>query len=318
MSTGNSNAIGIDVGGTKVLGGVVSTTGEILATARRDTPREGGKVLTQAIADVATELSSKYPVDSIGVSAAGFISSDRQTILATPNIAGWNGVNLVNELTQIIGKRIVLENDANSAAWGEFKFGAGRGRKDLMMLTLGTGVGGGLILDGSVFRGAFGIGAELGHLRIVPDGHLCGCGIRGCLEQYASGSALMRHAREAISASPDLARNLLARGDGTLEGLKGHHITEAARDEDPVALAAFNTMASYLGAGIASLCTVIDPSCIVLGGGVIDAGEIFLAPTRKAALSLIPFSGKHPYPEIVPAELGNNAGLVGVADLSRI
>ena len=318
MSTGNSNAIGIDVGGTKVLGGVVSPTGEILATARRDTPREGGKVLTQAIADVATELSSKYPVDSIGVSAAGFISSDRQTILATPNIAGWNGVNLVNELTQIIGKRIVLENDANSAAWGEFKFGAGRGRKDLMMLTLGTGVGGGLILDGSVFRGAFGIGAELGHLRIVPDGHLCGCGIRGCLEQYASGSALMRHAREAISASPDLARNLLARGDGTVEGLKGHHITEAARDEDPVALAAFNTMASYLGAGIASLCTVIDPSCIVLGGGVIDAGEIFLAPTRKAALSLIPFSGKHPYPEIVPAELGNNAGLVGVADLSRI
>lgn len=318
MSTGNSNAIGIDVGGTKVLGGVVSTTGEILATARRDTPREGGKVLTQAIADVATELSSKYPVDSIGVSAAGFISSDRQTILATPNIAGWNGVNLVNELTQIIGKRIVLENDANSAAWGEFKFGAGRGRKDLMMLTLGTGVGGGLILDGSVFRGAYGIGAELGHIRIVPDGHLCGCGIRGCLEQYASGSALMRHAREAISASPDLARNLLARGDGTLEGLKGHHITEAARDEDPVALAAFNTMASYLGAGIASLCTVIDPSCIALGGGVIDAGEIFLAPTRKAALSLIPFSGKHPFPEIVAAELGNNAGLVGVADLSRI
>jgi glucokinase len=318
VSTNNSNAIGIDVGGTKVLGGVVSQTGEILATARRDTPREGGKALTQTIADVANELSKEYPVESIGVSAAGFISSDRQTILATPNIAGWNGVNLVNELTQIIGNRIVLENDANSAAWGEFKFGAGRGRKDLMMLTLGTGVGGGLILDGSVFRGAFGIGAELGHIRVVPDGHLCGCGIRGCLEQYASGSALMRHAREAINASPDLARNLLARGDGTVEGLKGHHITEAARDEDPVALAAFNTMASYLGAGIASLCTVIDPSCIALGGGVIDAGEIFLAPTRKAALSLIPFSGKHPFPQIVAAELGNNAGLVGVADLSRI
>jgi glucokinase len=318
VSTSNLNAIGIDVGGTKVLGGVVSPTGEILATARRDTPREGGKALTQTIADVATELSNEYSVDSIGVSAAGFISSDRQTILATPNIAGWNGVNLVNELTQIIGKRIVLENDANSAAWGEFKFGAGRGRSDLMMLTLGTGVGGGLILDGSVFRGAYGIGAELGHLRIVPDGHLCGCGVRGCLEQYASGSALMRHAREAINASPDLARNLLARGDGTIGGLKGHHITEAARDEDPVALAAFNTMAGYLGAGIASLCTIIDPSCIVLGGGVIDAGEIFLAPTRKAALSMIPFSGKHPYPEIVAAELGNNAGLVGVADLSKV
>ena len=296
-----SNTIGIDVGGTKVLGGVVNERGEILASARRDTPREGGQALTQAIADVANELNREFAAESIGVSAAGFISSDRQTILATPNIAGWNGVNLDRELTQILGKRIVLENDANAAAWGEFKFGAGRGRNDLMLLTLGTGVGGGLILGGSLFRGAFGIGAELGHIRIVPEGHLCGCGIRGCLEQYASGSALMRHTREAISASPDIARNLLARGDGTLEGLKGQHITDAARDGDPVALAAFNTMASYLGAGIATLCAVIDPSCIVLGGGVIEAGEIFLTPTREAALRLIPFSGRHPYPEISPA-----------------
>ena len=313
-----NNTIGIDVGGTKVLGGVVSESGEILTTARRDTPREGGRALTQAIADVANELAHEFPVDSIGVSAAGFISSDRKTILATPNIAGWNGVNLDRELNEILGKTIVLENDANAAAWGEFKFGAGRGRNDLMLLTLGTGVGGGLILDGALFRGAFGIGAELGHIRIVPEGHLCGCGIRGCLEQYSSGSALLRHAREAISASPDIARNLLARGDGTLEGLKGEHITDAAREGDPVAMAAFNTMASYLGAGIASLCAVIDPSCIVLGGGVIEAGEIFLGPTREAALRLIPFSGKHPYPEIVAAELGNHAGLVGVADLSRI
>jgi len=313
-----NNTIGIDVGGTKVLGGVVSESGEILTTARRDTPREGGRALTQAIADVANELAHEFPVDSIGVSAAGFISSDRKTILATPNIAGWNGVNLDRELNEILGKTIVLENDANAAAWGEFKFGDGRGRNDLMLLTLGTGVGGGLILDGALFRGAFGIGAELGHIRIVPEGHLCGCGIRGCLEQYSSGSALLRHAREAISASPDIARNLLARGDGTLEGLKGEHITDAAREGDPVAMAAFNTMASYLGAGIASLCAVIDPSCIVIGGGVIDAGEIFLGPTREAALRLIPFSGKHPYPEIVAAELGNHAGLVGVADLSRI
>lgn len=312
------NAIGIDVGGTKVLGGVVTGTGEILATARRDTPREGGRALTEAIANVATELIQQYPVDSIGVSAAGFISSDRQTMLATPNISNWNGVNLVTELTEILHKKIVLENDANAAAWGEFKFGAGRGRSDLMMLTLGTGVGGGLILGSSVFRGAFGIGAELGHIRIVPEGQLCGCGIRGCLEQYASGSALLRHAREAIDASPLLARNLLERGDGTIEGLRGNHITEAARDGDPVAIAAFNTMATYLGAGIASLCAVIDPSCVVLGGDVIDAGELFLGPTRDAALRLIPFSGKHPYPEIVAAVLGNHAGLVGVADLSRI
>jgi len=313
-----TNTIGIDVGGTKVLGGVVTESGEILATTRRETPREGGRALTQVIAEVAIELMELYPVSSIGVSAAGFISSDRETVLATPNIAAWNGVNLDKELTLAIGKPIVLENDANAAAWGEFKFGAGRGRNDLMMLTLGTGVGGGLILDGRLFRGAFGIGAELGHLRLVPDGFLCGCGIRGCLEQYATGGALLRNAREAINASPELARNLLARGDGTIEGLQGAHITAAARDGDAVALAAFNTLAQYLGAGIASLCAVIDPSCVVLGGGIIEAGEIFLAPTREAAIRLIPFSGKHPYPEIVNAELGNSAGLVGVADLSRI
>ena len=310
------NAIGIDVGGTKVLGGVVSSTGQILATARRDTPREGGRQLTQAIADVALELTQSHSVTAVGVSAAGFISSDRQIILATPNIAGWNGVDLVTELTELIGVRIVLENDANAAAWGEFKFGAGRGRNDLLMLTLGTGVGGGLILNGELFRGAFGIGAELGHIRLVPEGNLCGCGAHGCLEQYASGSALMRHAHELIKNNPDLSHALLSRGDGTLDGLQGQHLTDAALAGDPLAVQAFNTLAGYLGAGIASLCAVIDPSCVVLGGGVIDAGEIFLSPTRDAALRSIPFAGMHPHPEIVAAELGNNAGLIGAADLA--
>ena len=311
------NAIGIDVGGTKVLGGVVSSTGQILATARRDTPPEGGKKLTQAIADVALELMQSDAVTAVGISAAGFISSDRQTILATPNIPGWNGVNLVSQLQELTGINIVLENDANAAAWGEFKFGAGRGKSDLAMLTLGTGVGGGLILNGELFRGGFGIGGELGHIRLVPDGELCGCGARGCLEQYASGTALMRHAQAVISESPDLAGALLSRGDGTLAGLQGKHLTDAALDGDLLALKAFNTLANYLGAGIASICAVIDPSCIVIGGGVIEAGEIFLTTARKAALALIPFSGKHPYPEIVAASLGNSAGMVGVADLAR-
>ena len=313
-----NNTIGIDVGGTKVLGGVVSESGEILTTARRDTPREGGRALTQAIADVANELAHEFPVDSIGVSAAGFISSDRKTILATPNIAGWNGVNLDRELNEILGKTIVLENDANAAAWGEFKFGAGRGRNDLMLLTLGTGVGGGLILAGSLFRGAFGIGAELGHMRLVPDGHLCGCGIRGCLEQYASGSALLRHAREAISASPDIARNLLARGDGTLEGLKGEHITDAAREGDPVALAAFNKQADWLGLACASYSLIIDPEAIIIGGGVADAGELFLAPVREAMRKYMPFAESHASPKIIAAKFGNDAGLIGAADLVRV
>ena len=311
------NTIGIDVGGTKVLGGVVDENGKILATARKETPRQGGVELTRTIAETAKELMEKFEVTSVGVSAAGFVSSDRKTMLATPNIADWNGVDLDAELTAQIGLPVVIENDANSAAWGEAKFGAGRNTNHMMMLTVGTGIGGGIVINGSLYRGAFGIAAEFGHLRVVPEGHLCGCGARGCFEQYASGSALRRHAREAISASPDLARNLLARGDGTIDGLTGQAITDAAREGDAVALAAFQTTAQYLGAGIASLAVLLDPSCVVIGGGVIDAGEILLAPTREAMKRYMPFAGKHPYPEIVAAELGNEAGLVGVADLAR-
>jgi len=312
-----SLTVGVDVGGTKVLGGVVDAAGKVLATSRRDTPREGGSELTKTIADVALELMQEHSITAVGVSAAGFVSSDRKTMLATPNIADWNGVQLDIELTKLIGLPVVIENDANAAAWGEAKFGAGRNQAHMMMLTIGTGVGGGIVVNNELYRGAFGIAAEFGHVRVVPEGHLCGCGARGCFEQYASGSALRRHAREAISASPDLARNLLARGDGTIDGLTGQAITDAAREGDAVALAAFQTTAQYLGAGIASLAVLLDPSCVVIGGGVVDAGEILLAPTREAMKRYMPFAGKHPYPEIVAAELGNEAGLVGVADLAR-
>ncbi len=312
-----SYTIGIDIGGTKVLGGVVNQSGEILQTARKDTPREGGKELIQVIADVALELAQEFPIDKVGISTAGFVSSDRKTILASANIAGWNGVNLFDELTSLIKMPVVIENDANAAAWGEFIFGAGVGKENMLMLTVGTGIGGGIIVNGQLLRGAFGIAAEIGHMRVVPEGHLCGCGARGCFEQYGSGNALMRHAREAIAASPDVARNLLSRGNGTLEGLTGRAITDAARDDDPVALAAFNTTAQWLGAGIASLSVILDPEVVVIGGGVIDAGEILLAPTRESMHRKMPFSSKHPYPEIIPAKLGNEAGLVGVADLAR-
>ena len=312
-----SLTIGIDVGGTKVLGGVVDESGKVLTTARKDTPRQGGSALTQTIANVAKELLQQHSVTSVGVSAAGFVSSDRKTMLATPNIADWNGVDLDHQLVELIGLPVVIENDANSAAWGEAKFGAGKNQNHMMMLTVGTGIGGGIVVNGALYRGAFGIAAEFGHMRVVPEGHICGCGARGCFEQYASGNALLRHAREAINASPEVARNLLSRGDGTVAGLTGQAITEAARDGDPVALAAFNTTGQWLGAGIASLAVLLDPACVVIGGGVIGAGEILLKPTRESLERNMPFTGKHPYPEIIAAQLGNEAGLVGVADLAR-
>ena len=312
-----SYSIGVDVGGTKVLGGVVDVDGKVLAHARRDTPRQGGAELTQTIADVARELMEEFTVESVGISAAGFVSSDRKTMLASPNIAGWNGVDLDRELSALIGLSVVIENDANAAAWGEARFGAGRGEDHLMLLTIGTGIGGGVVVNGELYRGAFGVAAEFGHMRVVPEGHLCGCGARGCFEQYASGHALLRHAREAINASPEVARNLLSLGDGTVAGMTGKHITDAAREGDAVALAAFNTTAQWLGAGIASLSVVLDPACVIIGGGVIEAGEILLTPTRAAVERYMPFAGKHPTPKIIAAQLGNEAGLVGVADLAR-
>ena len=310
-------SIGIDVGGTKVLGGVVDDKGVVLARARKDTPRQGGAALTQTIAETVKELMVDHKVETVGVSAAGFVSSDRKTMLATPNIADWNDVDLDSQLKSLIGLPVVIENDANAAAWGEAKFGAGRKQNHMMMLTVGTGIGGGIVVDGQLYRGAFGIAAEFGHMRVVPEGHICGCGARGCFEQYASGNALLRHAREAINASPEVARNLLSRGDGTVAGLTGQIITQAAQEADPIALAAFNTTGQWLGAGIASLAVLLDPACVVIGGGVIDADEILLAPTRESLERTMPFAGKHPYPELIAAELGNDAGLVGVADLAR-
>jgi len=313
-----SNTIGIDVGGTKVLGGVVTDSGEILTTLRKETPAQGGRALIECIASVARELMADNNVTAVGISAAGFISSDRRTVLATPNISSWNGIDINEQLADLLGVPIVVENDANAAIWGEFKFGAGKGLKNLIALTLGTGVGGGIIANGHLYRGAFGIGAELGHIRLIPNGQQCGCGARGCLEQYASGTALLRIAKEVVASNPKDSQALLSLGDGTLDGLKGEHLTTAALDEDVLAISIFNTLGDYLGAGIASLCAVLDPSHVIIGGGVIEAGELILKPTRDSMIANMPFSGKHPLPEIVAAQLGNNAGLIGIADLARI
>ena len=308
--------LGIDVGGTKVLGGVVDDQGRVLTRTRKETPREGGSALVKVIADVARDLMAQHSITGIGVCAAGFISSDRKTVTATPNIAGWNGLNLAAALESELHARVIVENDAKSAAWGEKKFGAGKNYETLFMMTIGTGLGGGFINNGELFRGAHGMATEFGHMRAVPNGHLCGCGARGCYEQYAAGSALLRHAREAISASPELARNLLARGNGTIEGLTGAHITDAAREGDPVAIAAFTTTGEWIGSAAANLVAALDPEAIIIGGGVIDAGEILLGPVRDSLKRHLPFSGKYPIPPIVAATLGNDAGLVGAADLS--
>lgn len=309
-----SLTIGVDIGGTKVQGGVVDTAGKIIAIARRDTPTAGGRALTETIADVANELKGAHRIEAVGISAAGFISADRKTIVATPNIKGWNGVELERELVELIGTRVVVENDANAAAWGEAEFGAGIGVSHMIMVTVGTGVGGGIVINRNIYRGSYGMGAELGHMRLVPDGALCGCGALGCVEQYASGSALIRFAKEG--AHSEAAQHLIERAGG-INSIVGAHITQAARAGDAYCIALFEKLGGYLGQALASYAAILDPEMIVIGGGVIDAGDLLLHPTRAAFIKNLPFTTERPKAEIVAATLGNDAGLVGAADLAR-
>ena len=253
----------------------------------------------------------------MGLGAAGFIDADRATVLFAPNVS-WVNEPLKTRIEERIGLPVVVENDANAAAWGEAKFGAAAGHDDVVVITVGTGIGGGLILGGQLYRGRFGIGGEPGHYRVVPDGRPCGCGNRGCFEQYASGNALVRAARERAAAAPGRAKDLLAFGDGTVEGIQGSHVTEAARNGDTIALAAFNEIADWLGQGMSDIAALLDPSAFVLAGGVSEAGDLLRAPAAEAYRRKLAGQGHRPYAQVLTATLGPDAGLIGAADLARV
>jgi glucokinase len=216
------------------------------------------------------------------------------------------------------GLPVVVENDANAAAWGEFRYGAAEDVDDMICVTVGTGIGGGLVLDGSIYRGAHGVGAELGHMRVVPDGHLCGCGNRGCLEQYASGSALVREARALASSRSVFAARLLELSDGDPEAITGPMVTGAARDGDEPSRELLADLGRWLGEGLASFAALLDPAVFVIGGGVSEAGDLLLTPTAAAFRRNLTGRGHRPEPEIRVATLGNDAGIVGAADLARV
>ncbi len=308
---------GIDIGGTKIAGAAVDAEGTILAEARVVSPATDPEAIETAVAALVDELSAKHPVTAIGVGAAGYIDADRSTVLFAPNIA-WREESLGADLAERIGLPVVVENDANVAAWGEFRYGAGRDVDDQLMVTVGTGVGGGMISDGRLLRGAFGVAAEIGHLCIVPEGRICGCGNRGCFEQYASGSALVRETREAATASSLLARDLVERAGGDPAAITGPLITDSARDGDRFAIEQLQRLGHWLGHGIASLVAVLDPAAIVIGGGVSEAGDLLLDPIRETFTRELTGRGYRPQAEIRRAELGNRAGVIGAADLARV
>jgi glucokinase len=309
-----SLTIGVDVGGTKVAAGVVDERGRIIEKLRRATPAASPKRTAEAIAAVVAELLGRHQVTAVGVGAAGFVDEAGGIVVFAPNLA-WRGEPLRTKLTALVGLPVTVDNDGNASAWAEVRFGAARGRAHVVFVSVGTGIGAGFILDGRLYRGRWGMAGEPGHTRVVPDGRLCGCGNRGCWEQYASGSALMTEARDFAMRSPGGAMRLLQLAGGSAAAITGTHITEAAREGDPAALRCFSIVGTWLGQGLANLAAILDPECIVVGGGVSEAGELLLGPARAAFDKALPGTGYRPRVEILRAALGADAGIVGAADL---
>lgn len=308
-------AIGIDIGGTKIAGAVVSETGEIVADDRVATQAGDSEAIIDAVVEMIQRLARGRSITAAGVAAPGFIDSTQSIVYYTPNI-NWRNEPLRERLVERLNLDITIDNDANAAGWAEYRFGAGRAVRDMTMLTIGTGVGGAIVSQGHLFRGGFGTGAELGHLRVVPEGLPCGCGARGCIEQYGSGRALLRMANEIADVGGiGLALAEARREHGELDGAVVGGLIAAG---DPGAVLALEQLGHWLGQACASLSAVLDPEVFVFGGGVSVAGDLLLGPVRESYRQNVPARGYHPEPEFVIAELVNDAGVVGAADLARI
>ena len=307
-------AIGIDVGGTKVLGVLADTDGQVIEERRVPTPGRGDD-LVQAICAVARALDpGSVPALPVGVGAPGLVDGGG-AVRFSPNLPGAAGLDHQGLVKAELGEREVLvDNDANCAGWAEARAGAARGARHALMVTLGTGIGGGILSDGRMMRGASGFAGEIGHLVVDPSGPLCPCGRSGCWERYASGSGLGRLAREAAHAGRSLRLLELAGGDP--EAVRGEHVTAAAAEADPGAVDVFERFAWWLAMGLANLANALDPEVIVIGGGLVEAGDLLLEPTRRQLGRLIEAGSLRPEVRVLPAGLGEHAGAVGAALLA--
>ena len=273
-------------------------------------------VVEQTIVEVVRDLTRRHPVRAVGVGAAGFVDSSRSTVLFSPHLS-WRNEPLKAALHEQIGLPIVVDNDANMTAWAEYRFGAARGYRNALCVTLGTGIGGALLIDGKIFRGGNGMAGEFGHMQVVPQGRRCECGNRGCWEQYSSGNALVREARELVAARSPVAHHLRQLSDDDASKLSGPIVTAAAKAGDPAAIELFEEIGGWLGTGLAGLCAAFDPDCIIVGGGVSEAGDLLLDPAREAMRRTLTGRGFRPEPPVVSAHLGPDAGFIGAADMAR-
>jgi glucokinase len=305
-------AVGIDVGGTKIAASRVDRDGRVLAREVRPTPAHDQAATLAAMADAAEAVRSP-DVAAVGISAAGLVEWPTGVMRFAPNLS-WRDVALVDEMRERLGVSVVADNDNNCAGWGEFRYGSATAHRDVLFVGVGTGIGGGIILGGRLFRGAHGFAAEIGHIIVEPGGPLCGCGNHGCWEQVASGHAITRGGQQAVTRHPHSLLVELSQGDPAK--VTGTMVTRAARAGDAVATGILVEAAHRLGEGIAGLVNVLDPGIVAIGGGVSDAGDLMLEPTRAAFTASVEGAEHRPEVPLVLASLGTDAGAIGAAALA--
>jgi glucokinase len=304
-------AVGIDVGGTKTAAALVGGDGTVLALETLPTPADDMDATLATVVKAARAVMTPEVI-GVGIAAAGLVDRRTGELVFAPNLA-WRQVPLVAYLTAELGVVVVADNDNTAAAWGEYVFGAGRGFEDLLLVGVGTGIGGGIVSGGSLFRGAHGFAAEIGHIVMDPDGPLCGCGNRGCWEQFASGQAVTRAGRAAVrDGSATILVDLSA---GQPDRITGPMVTGAARDGDAVSVAILSEVGRWLGVGIGGLVNILDPEIVVMAGGVAEAGDLLLDPARAAYRATVEAAELRADVPIVLAALGSHTGVVGAAAL---
>jgi len=311
-------ALGVDLGGTKILTALVGDDGGIVARERVRTPQDGPDSVVAAVAGtieavLAAAGVSRRDVVGVGVGAPGPLNPDTGMVFQPPNLAGWHDVPLGALLTERLGVRATVANDADAAALGEWRFGAGRGIDDLVYVTVSTGIGGGIIIGGKLLLGVSGTAGEIGHMTIDVNGPRCVCGNTGCLEVLAAGPAIARAAQEAVRGGA--ASTLLSRAGGRVEAITARVVADAAAAGDALAAAVFNRAATYVGVGVANLLNLLNPAMVIIGGGVSKAGDLLLEPVRRTARQRA-FLRPARDARIVLSHLGDDVGAIGAATVA--
>ena len=303
--------VGVDLGGTNYAVGLVDEAGTIIRKIEGKTEVDYGAArVIENLSNSVLRISQNFNVEAVGIASPGSIDHEKGVVRFSPNFPGWHDIPLAEEISRQVGKRVYVENDANAYALGERQFGAGKGCQHLVCLTLGTGIGGGVITHGKLLRGSTGIGAELGHMTIHPDGPLCGCGARGCLESLASGTAIRKFVCEGYRRH----------GESVLfvskppEDVTVKDVFDAAKKGDRFANEIFERVVNALSVGIGSILNIFNPEIVVLGGGIAQAGDFLLDPVRERVRNHVLPSILDTY-RITKSELNKEAGILGAASI---